>query len=550
MLQETLKSISKKELLFIGGMILLVIVLTAAPYLYGYFKAPADKVFIGGNFLSTSDIFVYYSYIEQAKAGNFIFQDLFTSENQNRVIFNIFWLAVGLAAKVFSLSSFFILQIFRIIFIPILIFTLYFFISFITKDKKQRFWGLLLLLFSSGLGDWLYIYFNGLDYGGGAVNYPIDLWITEANIFLTMSYFAAHFMASLALMIWIFLLMYLALNHNKIKYSLSAGLLALILFNFHPFYIVSIFIILFSYLLVLFFFFNKKLWPLLKHLIVLGLIASPSILYHFYIISFDPITALRASQNLTLTPGLFAVLAGFGLIIFFAVLGIILFWRKYKELDIDQRSKYIFLITWLGVNFILIYFPISFQRRLLEGLEVPMVLLAVFGLVFLFQFLNLGEVPGLRNICKNKVLLLFLFVICFCSTNLSNYSNSYAYSIEEDLYYTDKAKLEALNWLKANGDRDKVVFTDTSNGIYIPAYAGFKTYFGHWAETVFVEDKYERIKWFYKDNKNDEKKLKFLHDNNIGYIFWDSQGDHFSPETKDYLEKIFENSEVEIYKVL
>lgn len=86
------KNISKPEWYFLVSVIVLSIILTTSPYLYGYFITKANDVFIGNGPLSESDVYVYFSYIEQIKNNHVLLKVLFTAENHSRIFLVFFGL--------------------------------------------------------------------------------------------------------------------------------------------------------------------------------------------------------------------------------------------------------------------------------------------------------------------------------------------------------------------------------------------------------------------------------------------------------------------------
>ena len=129
--KEIIKSIDKKEKLFILYFSLFLILLLLIPYLYGYFNTPAEHYYNPIYGFSSGDKSVYYSYIEQIKQGNFLLKDLYTSEIQSRQTLNILWLFIGLFAKIFHLSVPLVFLLFQIMLTPVLLYLLYLFISLI-----------------------------------------------------------------------------------------------------------------------------------------------------------------------------------------------------------------------------------------------------------------------------------------------------------------------------------------------------------------------------------------------------------------------------------
>src|SRR3989344_3196127 len=279
MLRQLVKSISKREWWFLVVTAVFLIVLTTAPYVFGWQKAPAGSTYTGLHSLTPGDIHVYFSYLEQVRQGQLVFQDLYSGEPQSRLIFNGFWSALGVFAVAFGLSNVVAFQLARIIFSPLL-----------TNNVYRQGW----------------------------YNWPLDLWAAENNNLLTMLQ-SPHLSLASSLIILILFLFFLAVEHDRPKYSLAAGLLALILFEFHPFHIPATIAIMVVYLAYLFIKNKKIQLNYLKHLLIVIGVSSPSILYYYLLSRYDFFTQIRVYQNVCLSPALWVTFISYGLVLALAV---------------------------------------------------------------------------------------------------------------------------------------------------------------------------------------------------------------------------------------
>ncbi len=544
--KEIVKSIDKKEKLFILYFSIFLILLLLIPYLYGYFSAPENTYYNPIYGFSSGDKSVYYSYIEQIKQGNFLLKDLYTSEIQSRQTLNVLWLSLGILAKTFHLSPPLAFLLSQILLTPILIYSLYLLISLIFSSKIKRKIALIFISLASGLGFIINIFTHSFP-PNNFMLYPLDLWVAEAFTFPSI-FNSAHFIMSTTLIILIFLFSFLALEKNKIKYSIFSGICGLILFNFHPYHLATIIAVLsiYSFLHALK---NKtSLFYYLKHLSIILIISAPSILYHVWLMLNDPITLGKAMQNICLTPVAWATIIAYGFLLIGAIAYTIILLDKKRPL----KNLELFLITWFIVQFLLIYFPLSIQRRLTQGLNIPMALLCLLLIFYIFK-----KFPKLKIKTRlDKIILIFLFILLFNMSNVWGLINS---SLEQKteawkfLYYINKEEKQAIDWLKNNlQEQDNILSTYIQASI-IPGITGKSVFIGHSHETINSERKYKQMQWFFTDENNDELHLQFLKQNNITYIFYgprEKKLGAWAPQNKKYLEKVFSNEKIEIYKVL
>ncbi len=307
---------SEWKLVFILSLI--VIVITSLPIIIGFFSTPKNNIFLGLQTINSNDTPVYYSWIEQAKEGHLFFKNLFTSEDDGRFIFDPFLLGVGLFAKIFSLSSFLAYQLSRIFLIPIFLVVAYIFISHFFAGEKKRELCFLFLIFSSGLG-WVVGLFSGLF----AIKFkmlPIDLWAPETFPFQSL-YTSPHLIAALTLIISIFLLTFLAIERKKISYSFWAGLATLLLFQFQPYHVPTIFGILGVFLIISSIKNSHVRWDIAIHLSTIFFLSLPAIVYHAWTLKNFWSRQQHALQNVLLMPNLLITILSYSLPLFWAIFG-------------------------------------------------------------------------------------------------------------------------------------------------------------------------------------------------------------------------------------
>jgi uncharacterized membrane protein len=109
-----------------------------------------------------------------------------------------------------------------------------------------------------------------------------------------------------------------------------------------------------------------------------------------------------------------------------------------------------------------------------------------------------------------------------------------------------------MRWLKENTTQNSIVLSDATNGNLIPAIALRTVYLGQWGMTADVSAKVILVKSFF-ETYNNKSRADFLRINKIDYLFYGAEEKtftNFNPETAEYLENVYQNSEVVIYKVV
>lgn len=538
-IKEIFNSIDKKEWHFVIIVIVVMLLLNFLPFLYGFLNAPAGHFYRGIHAFLPEDYPVYFSYIQQVKDGNVLLFDNFTSEVQPSGVFNIFWLAVGLFAKFFNLSNILAFQLARFLLIPVFLTIAYLFISYFFKNKNQRKLGYLLMCFSSGLGA-VYLFFTFWFTGTGL--WPIDLWITGISAFLSL-YNSPHYILSLIFLLLFILFFLLAAENLKFFYSVIAGLIGFIWFNFHPYFFVNLFIIFFVY--TLFSILKNKNINYLWHFLSVFLLSLPFVIYHFYLIRTDFVIGLRAGQNITKLPPFQYIFLGYGFL-FVSSAGILLCWIIKKQIKNNSRM---FLLIWFAVSLSLIYSPVNFTSKFIFGWQVIMSILTVYFLYLLRNlFLNSNN-KFVLYLIKNKALVFLGILVLFCISPFFNLARDIVYYRQQDeFFYLANEYQPAFAWLAENNQAGKIILANEFNGNIIPGYINQKVFLGHSQETINYSDKKALVNAYLNNNLSFSDEISFLGNNNIGYLFINKK-DLEVLRTKPYLEEVFNQGDIIIYKV-
>lgn len=551
-MKELIKSISKKEWRFVGAMSVGLIVLTGLPYFIAFLSTPPGFTYDGLYSLTPGDNPVYYSYINQIKNGEIFLKDLFTSESQVG-LFNIAWFLAGSLAKIFNLSPIFTFHFFRLLLIPIFLFISYLFISLFFDKANWRKTSLIFLSFSAGIGAYFIAPLSLFDFSNKPGYWtPNDIWIPESITFLSL-YKTPHYILSLILMMSIFLLMILAFAKIRLHYSIIAGFLALIYFNFHPFYIPMIFGSLGLYLLFLCFKAHKIIWSQVSYYLIFIIVSSPSIFYHFWSLINSPVLRQRAFQNVTLAPPFIFIFIGYGFLWLLGGFG--LFWLiKNKRLN----DYFTFLILWLSFSIILIVSPVQFQSRYTQGLHFPLVIFTVLGL-YGFKEIAVDKLyfKKYNLLLSNKFLLAVVFFFAFGFSNFFNlFRDIYYFTVKPsevvNYFYLPNELVEAMNWLSLK-PASQTVLASINNSLFIPGFSGQSVFAAHGIETIYFRSKLPYVLWFFSSDSHSERKYQFLKDKGIDYVFIsqsEKKPGYFNPDSKDYLKLVYQNLTVSIYQVI
>jgi len=536
-------------------------------FLFGYFNAAEGTFYNGLRALTHGDYTVYYSYINQIIDGNILLANNFSIEPQQHRILNIFWLATGIFARIFHLNEMWALLLIKIPLIFFAVYTLMHFTRLFFDKTNERLSALWFTLTASGVGTFAIPFLLDLrsTVRVGNMVWPTDYWVPEAITFLTL-YHVPHSMLSYSLILWILIFtvkIYHADEHDSHKFlgihlprriwlSISTGFIGLALFNFHPYHAISLNAIIGIYVLYRFLN-NKSQWfSYLQNYFIWLSISSISVLYHYFLILFDNAIGARASQNITVSPPLVFILIGFGFLVLGAVYFLFHYIQKQPRQWLNNRFNNLdFLTIYLLTNASLIYFPISFQRRFLSTLHVPLALTTVIAAII---FINKRQ--KITSWLKDHTpLLALLFIMIFGLSNMTNVIRDvYLYHHQTNHFYLPNSVREITNWLKENNTENKNILTYHEAGTekilnlsyWITAFTNQRTFKSHGHETIYFEEKKNLVNDLV--TKNDRQLWEeFYNDYQIKFVILKNSSDRFYHNAAN-LNAVFETPEYTIYE--
>lgn len=554
-MQSLFKSISKKEYFTVGLVAFFLIVLFCLPIFFlNYFPPEEGYVWSGTHILTQGDYNHYFSYIEQVKDGKYLFSNHYSLDDNLNKTLRPEWLSVGLFARLFDLEAKTALQIFRSLAIFIFLFILYVFISFFFKKVKHR-WGVFFLtIFSSGLGFYFHLFSgNQSCYAGSFFSCPMDLWVSEMTIFLTL-FNSYHIIYSLGLVLIIILLFLLSVKKYNLWYFIIAGGLSNLLFISHPFNLPLVFSLLIA-VLIYKIIINRSFFikPVLGAVIYF-LICLPSLGYLIYLFVFDEYAPIIASQNNCPTPSLLITIFSLGPPLLIGLFSIFILIKT-------KNKKFLFLYVWLIIQLVLIYLPINWQRRMIEGIMIPLGLLTGYVVIYFLEKLKKKNIK-VFEILSYPYLIILVFVIFFIMSNIIVYVSDFLIVKDKSIWhyiYLPSYVEEGIEWLDNNVSEDSRIYTDSFTGSFVPAGSGLTVFVGHGVETIDFQKKQKETLWFFYENDKLQAKIDYLENLKIDYIVLSDYPVSYSKENFDNsnflntsrnFQKVYKNQGFSVYKYL
>lgn len=491
------------------GWSLFTLLLTFAPFVWAYYVQPSNGRFMG-LLWNALDGNVYLSKMEAGRRGEWLFHLTFTSEEHPGILVYMHYYLLGKLAGLVSLPNIMVYHLARLAGGALLLWASWRFICRYFSEGRMRRTAFLLVCFGSGLG-WL---IGPL--GFKEPNTSTDLWVAESLTFFSILS-QPHYSFATALLL--FGLMWLqdgweATNQKAAwqAYAKAAGC-GFLLGWVHPFLVITLGVTSGLYLLRLTIATRHIPWRDWLGLIAVGVVSIPMPIYIYLVTSSNAIYRGWMGQNQTYSPLPIFFMLGYGLLFGLAVVG---GWWAERRSPASNRSRWQFITTWVVGTALLLYVPLNFQRRFVEGLHLPIVLLTTAG----FYYLVRGWRPAIQARRANQFVILtslstFLVLGTF-------FGNIYARGGNGDFHplYLYGEEVSAMNWLKANSSLTDTVIAGPITGSYIPAFAGNRTFYGHDLETINRAQKIELLRQFFQFKMTHDEMIAFAREYGIRYVYF------------------------------
>ncbi|MCX7680387.1 MAG: hypothetical protein N2508_00220, partial [Anaerolineae bacterium] len=196
-------------------------------------------------------------------------------------------------------------------------------------------------------------------------------------------------------------------------------------------------------------------------------------------------------------------------------------------------------LVWVGVVPLVLYLPFNLQRRLVEGVQVPLMLLAAMGAL---QLTRHGWRP-LAVLMAVTTIPTSLFILV---------GSSMMVMTRPPLTFRESAEIAALDWLANRVQADDVILCSYNTGNYLPARMLARAFLGHSFETVEFSRKEAMVAQFFARETDDSWRKTLLEEYGVDYIFWGPEERKlggFDPHTASYLRAVYEVGEYAIFMV-
>jgi len=571
----------------VAALIAFTLLVSTLPYALGYFLAPmmgpggSRATFIGTPY-NIDDYCNYLSWLRQMADGRFFLHNMFTTDAQNDLEFNVFFWVLGRVMAITHCSPQAALQGARMVGGGVLLWLIYrFYRHCLPTDRHARLTAFGFACLASGFGWAQWPHWRDKNLPGG----PVDAWQPEAYTFLSV-YTSALMTVSTVFILGALYALLRGEQTGRWRYAVYAGVCGGILGNMHSYDVLHLSAAWGLFLVV---------WTMLRRgkgvamswarAVVALALTLPTTLYMYHVYNAEAVFKARANVP-TLSPAVWHYLLAYGLVFLLAVFATFFYvsylndWPKMRSgittltyllkpksreavqrmlgPEPEPRLPLIFAICWAVGGLLVCYLPFAFQRKMLMGEHIPLCLLAGWGAARLVgRLAPRVQVAALTLLVLASVPSNALFLVRDVRHLETNRSETHLFPfLPPDL-------VDVYRWLHDNTPMDAAVVGLPGQCTYLPGEAGRAVWAGHWAETPQYGSKDHQFADAFDSLASEDARHQFLLGTKAQYLFYPTDiskltfkrpdGLHYWVELTapppPYLRQVYKNGTFTVYEI-
>lgn len=518
-MKKAINFLSKEEFL-IGFFSLLLLLASYLPLAQQYLSPRPGKVFFGSVGFPV-DFWGNIIVMQEGRLGQMAFTAKLTStlegpQSYVKVIYNI----LGFFSRPFAISNVIFFHISRLILSIFFIFTVYWFISKIIKEKAPRIGAFLLAFFSTSTA------YKQLDK-------LTDFW-SPLSVFQRSAYYH-HYLVPFILVFFLIFFLGKFLTFHKPKDFILASTLGFVITSIHLPITLSLFLSLPFYVIIDILKNKKFAWKNYLFLFLFCLITSLPIIYLFMVSKSYPMnlfSKVESQYNLGLYISVPDFIIGIGPTLFLSFVGAFIFIKKKAQI-------YLLLAPWSFIYILGFYFlGRIFNLNGARFIQTPF-----------FVFLGIFSAMALWKLFRENSRKFYLSVLLVLLLSSISYWNSIHWNtvnFRRVVKFVDlpQADAQAINWFKQNTNPKIYFLSDEITGLIIPALAGNTPYVNLQASSLPYEE-YHALQInadnFLSEKFTESEAKDFLTRENLGYVYSHKKLKY------SFIKEIYQNQGVIIY---
>lgn len=481
------------------------------PHYYGHINTPKNYFYSGqASWFDPWDINNYFSIIKSSQKNKTILLSNVNTTQKTKPVF--LYPIYTLTATIFpTVNNILLYQVMTILCGILLLVAIFIFANLIIKNVFYSLYSVIIISLGGGIGFLL------------PLNLSSDLSIPGVMLF--SSFQKPHEAISVLLYIAALIFYFIAIRSRKKIYICVTIFLLLIIIPIH-FYRIFSFLFVTGVYSVYVFLKNQKKYAAFYFLVCAGVIFVPTVLYilHFLNSGFSSLAQYNPNRL-----SLSSIFFGYGIFMIFFMSQLFFYHKKNPEM--------IFLNFWIILSFLLSILPLGVGRLFLSSIIFPIgVLLTIyikreFGHIKYFAIFVMS-ISLILSIPSS----LFIFDKRIKEVHAPNI-----------WYYFPKTWKYSFDFL-IKSERDGVLAVPPISQ-YISAFTGKHVYIGIKDQTPDFNNRLVEAEKFYSGQMTLKEADAFLTDNNISYIFSQTDSVFSKKNPYPFMINVYKNKDVEIFAI-
>jgi hypothetical protein len=458
-----------------------------APVLLRPWNLPAEGTTAAGAVFLPLDVLSYTAWAEQARQGHLLARLLFTLQPHDAILFNPFFVVVGLVSRLFDLSTIGVIEGGGLVFGGVLVFFARRIVRVVTSIPYATGAATLVILFGSGFSGWV----KALSWGSepGMDGRHLDLFGVSALLAFP---FQTCVVALLTFGLWIFD----RVARGRSSFGSSAALVACVAFvtasHVYEGIVFGAAVVTAAVMGIVL----RRERPSRDEIIACALVLAGALPFALVAVwtSRQPVWSYLAAVTTSWVCTRRDWVIGFGWLLPLAIAGALaLASPKGQDLSGQEPRKPTFaarvVIAWCAVQTALVLLPGGVRTKFFSGAFVMFGMLAGIGLAAAWAASS-RLAPSSRRLGARAALGLWCALLVPTSLGIIGYTfGKHPARLDNELFHASRV-------LAREGDRlhrQLVVLCDDNDGAVIPGLAGVRVVAGYWVMTPSSGTELERL---------------------------------------------------------
>jgi len=424
-----------------------VLLSTVAPYIVAWLRTPPGDVFLWIYPPYPEDMLSYLAWSRQAQAGHILLSLKYTAVPHAPFFFNPFFLLAGWTGFVTHLDLGCVHLLLKTGGVLLFVIVLERFLDSLGLTRNAWIAAACFVSFASGFGAFMPSVQSS------------DLWMPEISTQWSLLWNPLY-PYSLALTVFALHRMHRAAVTTSIREAAIAGLAVGFLAIVHPYHVPVVVAIAAADALM------ERRAAAGRILLVFFTSIAPFAIYPIWVNATVDVAREHAASGTMASPAPWSYAVGLGLPLVFAIVAI----------AGREARRFSLLVLWAAFSLAAAYVPVWFARKLVFSAQIPVAILGGVGFALLLERASRPLRALMVAVVAIVVVVTPVRVMIGAQREIARAAFDNPFTVSED-------RLAAMRFLRTM-PAESLVFADLATMRLVPALAGNRVPFGHWAQSV------------------------------------------------------------------